>query len=44
MSAKHAAEILESHGHLTPEVRKLLDFIQAQQEGKHGRARERWRK
>ncbi|MDR3634905.1 MAG: acyl-ACP--UDP-N-acetylglucosamine O-acyltransferase [Isosphaeraceae bacterium] len=44
MSAKHAAEILESHGHLTPEVRTLLDFIQAQQEGKHGRARERWRK
>lgn len=44
MSAKHAAEILESHGHLTSEVRRLLDFIQAQQEGKHGRARERWRK
>lgn len=44
MSAKHAAEILESHGHLVPEVRNLLDFIQAQQEGKHGRARERWRK
>ena len=44
MSAKHAAEILESHGHLTPEVRNLLAFIQAQQEGKHGRARERWRK
>lgn len=44
MSAKHAADILESHGHLTPEVRRLLDFIQAQQEGKHGRARERLRK
>ena len=44
MSAKHAAEILESHGHLTPEGRHLLDVIQAQQEGKHGRARERWRK
>ena len=44
MSARHAAEILESHGHLTPEVRKLLDFILAQQEGKHGRARERLRK
>jgi UDP-N-acetylglucosamine acyltransferase len=44
MSARHAAEMLESHGHMTPEVRTLLDFIQAQQEGKHGRARERWRK
>jgi UDP-N-acetylglucosamine acyltransferase len=44
MSAKHAAEILESHGHLVAEVKSLLEFIQAQQEGKHGRARERWRK
>jgi UDP-N-acetylglucosamine acyltransferase len=44
MSARHAAEILESHGHFTPEVRHLLDFIHAQQEGKHGRARERLRK
>ncbi|WP_422930620.1 acyl-ACP--UDP-N-acetylglucosamine O-acyltransferase [Singulisphaera sp. PoT] len=44
MSAKQASDILESHGHLGPEVKSLLDFIQAQQEGKHGRARERWRK
>ncbi len=44
MSARHAAEILESHGHLTPEVRSLLEFILTQQEGKHGRARERLRK
>jgi len=44
MSPKHAAEILESHGHLLEEVRSLLEFIQAQHEGKHGRARERWRK
>jgi UDP-N-acetylglucosamine acyltransferase len=44
MSARQAAEILESHGHLVPEVQSLLEFIQAQQEGKHGRARERWRK
>jgi UDP-N-acetylglucosamine acyltransferase len=43
MSARHAAEILESHGHLTEEVRRLLEFIEAQQQGKHGRARERWR-
>jgi UDP-N-acetylglucosamine acyltransferase len=43
MSAKQAGEILESHGHLLPEVQSLLDFIHQQQEGKHGRARERWR-
>ncbi len=43
MNARHAAEILESHGHLAPEVRSLLEFIEVQQEGKHGRARERWR-
>ena len=43
MSARPAAEILEAHGHLTPEVRNLLAFIQAQQDGKHGRARERLR-
>ncbi len=44
MSPKHASAILESHGHVTPEVQSLLEFLQAQQEGKHGRARERWRK
>jgi UDP-N-acetylglucosamine acyltransferase len=44
MSARQAAEILESHGHLVPEVESLLEFIRAQAEGKHGRARERWRK
>ena len=27
MSAKHAAEILESHGHLTPEVRNALAYV-----------------
>jgi UDP-N-acetylglucosamine acyltransferase len=43
MAAAHAAEILESHGHLCPEVRSLLDFIEEQHLGKHGRARERWR-
>jgi UDP-N-acetylglucosamine acyltransferase len=43
MSARHAAEILESHGYLVPEVKGLLEFVQAQQDGKHGRARERWR-
>jgi UDP-N-acetylglucosamine acyltransferase len=44
MSLRHATEILESHGHVTPEVRGLLSFIQAQQEGKHGRGREKYRK
>jgi UDP-N-acetylglucosamine acyltransferase len=44
MNPRHASEILESHGHLTPEVVSLLEFIQAQHDGKHGRARERFRK
>jgi UDP-N-acetylglucosamine acyltransferase len=43
MGIRHAAEILESHGHLTAEVVTLLEFIQAQHDGKHGRARERFR-
>ena len=44
MNPGQAAEILESHGQLLPEVRRLLEFVQAQGEGKHGRARERLRK
>ncbi|HWE37211.1 MAG TPA: acyl-ACP--UDP-N-acetylglucosamine O-acyltransferase [Isosphaeraceae bacterium] len=44
MNPKHAEEILRSHGHFTPEVERLLGFVRAQHEGKHGRARERWRK
>jgi UDP-N-acetylglucosamine acyltransferase len=43
MTPSHAAEILESHGHLCAEVRSLLDFIEAQHQGRQGRARERWR-
>jgi UDP-N-acetylglucosamine acyltransferase len=43
MSPRQAREILASHGHLTAEVERLLAFIQAQHEGKHGRARERLR-
>jgi UDP-N-acetylglucosamine acyltransferase len=43
MTVSHAAEMLESHSHLCPEVRELLDFVEAQHLGKHGRARERWR-
>jgi UDP-N-acetylglucosamine acyltransferase len=44
MNATQAAEVLESHGHLASEVKSLLEFIEAQHAGKHGRARERWRK
>ncbi len=44
MNHRHAAETLEARGHSTPEVASLLDFIQSQHEGKHGRARERFRK
>lgn len=44
MTVKQAAEILESHGHSTPEVQSLLAYIAATHEGKHGRARERLRR
>ena len=44
MTLKHATEILESHGHMTAEVHRLVQFIQSQQDGKHGRARERFRR
>lgn len=43
MSVRHAADILASHGHITPVVKMLLDFVHSQQEGKHGRAREKFR-
>jgi UDP-N-acetylglucosamine acyltransferase len=43
MAIQHATEILEAHGHLCAEVRRLLDFIEVQQQGKHGRGRERGR-
>ncbi|MCL4203731.1 MAG: acyl-ACP--UDP-N-acetylglucosamine O-acyltransferase [Pirellulaceae bacterium] len=39
----HAREILRSDGQLIPPVNHLLNFIQEQQEGRHGRARERRR-
>jgi UDP-N-acetylglucosamine acyltransferase len=44
MGVQHAADLLESHGHKVPEVIQLLDFIQQQHEGRHGRARERFRR
>jgi UDP-N-acetylglucosamine acyltransferase len=37
----HAREILRSRGKLIPAVNHLLSFVQEQQEGRHGRARER---
>jgi UDP-N-acetylglucosamine acyltransferase len=40
MGAGHATTILESHGHLCAEVKSLLEFIESQHRGKHGRARE----
>lgn len=44
LNPDRASEILSTRGHGTPEVANLLDFIRAQHEGKHGRARERDRK
>lgn len=43
MNVREASRILETHGQWTPEVQSLLEFIAAQQLGKHGRARERFR-
>jgi UDP-N-acetylglucosamine acyltransferase len=37
----HAREILRSQGKLIPPVNHLMTFVQEQQEGRHGRARER---
>jgi UDP-N-acetylglucosamine acyltransferase len=39
----HAREILRSNGMLLPPVNHLLQFIQQQHEGRHGRSRERRR-
>jgi UDP-N-acetylglucosamine acyltransferase len=36
-----ASEILRSHGHLTDEVRHLIEFVEAQHAGKNGRALDR---
>jgi UDP-N-acetylglucosamine acyltransferase len=43
LTPRRAAEVLQGHGHWSPEVELLFSFLQAQQEGKHGRARERHR-
>lgn len=39
----HAREVLRGNNQLVPEVLDLLNFVSNQQEGKHGRARERRR-
>jgi UDP-N-acetylglucosamine acyltransferase len=39
----HAREILRGNDHLVPQVNEMLSFIQGQQEGRHGRGRERRR-
>lgn len=39
----HAREILRTNGQLVPQVNELLSFVQVQQEGQHGRGRERRR-
>lgn len=38
---EHAREILRSNDQLMPDVLRLLDFVETQQSGRHGRARER---
>lgn len=43
MPLGQAAEILESHHHLTPEVIELMTFLESQHLGKMGRGRERRR-
>lgn len=43
MTPQQAAAILEAHGHLCPEVHSLLEFVETQQQGRHGRGRERGR-
>ena len=39
----HARELLRTNGHMLPQVTELLSFVQSQQEGRHGRGRERRR-
>ena len=40
----NAREILRANGQLLPQVNHLLSFVQDQQEGRHGRGRERTRR
>lgn len=43
MKMTEARTILQAHGQWTPEVERLLEFVDSQQLGRHGRARERFR-
>lgn len=40
MGLEHAREILESHSHLNEHVERLLNFIELQRKGAHGRQRD----
>lgn len=40
MRLPQAADLLRSHGQLTPEVQRLIEGIETQRQGKNGRARE----
>lgn len=44
MGLEHAREILESHSHLTVHVQHLLNFIDLQRKGAHGRQRDSGKK
>jgi UDP-N-acetylglucosamine acyltransferase len=41
MTLLQAADIMEAHGHLTPEVLLLIKFLDSQHQGRMGRGRER---
>jgi UDP-N-acetylglucosamine acyltransferase len=41
---EHAREILRANGQLVPDVQHLLDFVDGQHQGRHGRGRERTRR
>jgi UDP-N-acetylglucosamine acyltransferase len=43
MNVNEARKLLDSRGSITAEVKHLLDFVDDQHLGKHGRARERFR-
>jgi UDP-N-acetylglucosamine acyltransferase len=43
MTPQQATAILETHGHICPEVLRLIEFVEIQQQGKHGRGRDRGR-
>lgn len=43
MISRQAHEVLEAHGQVCAEVQRLLDFIEIQQQGRHGRGRDRSR-